>query len=187
MPATNVGEPDADFRGPRHAGRGRRADEKVAGPERHGKAGARRDETQDEILGDDLPDDPRSAGAEREARGELVLPLERSADQQSRRVSARDEQERDNSGGERVERRPDVARQLLVQIGDRRTGASVGVWMLDRERVARAVSSARACSTVTPGRIRPRTRNIRASRRPTLGSRPSGTHTSGIRGHMAGE
>ena len=165
-------EPDADFRGPRHAGRGRRADEKVAGPERQGKAGARRDETQDEILRHDLPNDPRLAGAEREPRGELVLPLERSADEQPRGVSTRDEQERGNSGGERVQRWPDIAGQLLEQPGNGDTCASVGVWVLDASVLARTVSSARACSTAMPGRMRPSTRSIRASRRPTLGSRP---------------
>ena len=53
--------------------------------------------------------------------------------------------------------------------------------------LATTMSSARAWSTVTSGRRRPITRSIRASRRPTLGSSPSGTQTSGVRGHIAGE
>ena len=100
------------------------------------KAGARRDEADDDVLGDDLANDPRSAGTEREAGGELVLPLERSADEQPRGVAARDEQERDHRGGKRVQRRTNVAGQLFEQPGDGRARSPVGVWMLDGERVA---------------------------------------------------
>ena len=61
----------------------------------------------------DLSNDSRSAGAEREAGGELVLPLERAADEQSRGIAARDEKERDDRRGKRVERRTHIACQLF--------------------------------------------------------------------------
>ena len=91
------------------------------------------EQADDEVLRDHLAHDPRPAGAERQAGGELVLAGQRAADQEAGGVAARDEQERDDGGGERVERRADVARQLLEQAGDHRAGACVGLWVLDRE------------------------------------------------------
>ena len=173
-PATNVRKTDADLGRPRHAGRRGGADEKVAGPHRHREPGDRGDEADDEVLGDELSHDPRPAGAEREPGGELVLPLQRAADEQSRGIAARDEQERDDRGGKRVQRGTNIARQLFAQARDGRARAGFVSGCSMASAPARAVSSARACSTVTPGRRRPMTRSIRASRRPTFGIEAEG-------------
>ena len=64
-----------------------------------------------------------------------MLPLERSADEQPRGIAARDEQERDDRRGKRVERRTHIACQLFEQAGHGRARARVGVWMLDGQRI----------------------------------------------------
>ena len=128
-------ETDADLRSSRHASRTGRADQKVARPQRQRETGAGGNHTDDEILRDNLANDSRLAGAERESRGELVLPLQRSADEQPRGVAARDTQQRDDRGGKRIERRADVACQLFEQPGNCRASAPVRVRMLDCERL----------------------------------------------------
>ena len=138
-PMMNVSRAHADLRGPRNAGGGSRADQKVAGPDRHRKSRASRQQSDHNVLRHDLSNDSRTAGAERETRGEFVSPFERLADEQARRRCRRPPAAAPALRPSGIERRPGVARQLLEQACDRRTGPAIGVWVFGCERVCEHV------------------------------------------------
>ena len=90
-----------------------------------GEAGGRRDQRQDDALGDELARDPPLAGAEREPRRELLQPHARSHEHEVRDVDAADQQHEERAAPHQIERRLDVAHQRVLQRID--DGVEAGV------------------------------------------------------------
>ena len=119
------GDGDAEDRQPRHALRPEQVDHLQAGG---GESQADRPsrECQQHALGQELPHDAASIGAERDADRDLALAGDAARQQQIGDVGAGDEQDAGDRRGQQRQRRPRRADDLLVQRHHAEGQAAVG-------------------------------------------------------------
>ena len=89
-----------------------------------------RDERQQQAFGDQLPDDPAAAGAERRANGNLARAGRRLAQQQRGGVGTRDQQHHANDTPQEVQRQTHIAHELVLQTHGRHATPFVAVRVL---------------------------------------------------------
>ena len=101
----------------RAAGRGSRAEASGTRPPTmaSSRPASAADAGQHEALDDQLPDDPRAAGAERDAHRDFLLAADRAREQQVGDIGARDQQHQRDGAEQHQQRGPDVLHQLVLR------------------------------------------------------------------------
>src|SRR5262249_58629907 len=86
------------------------------GPEREEDAGGAADEREEEVLGEELPDQAPAAGAQRATDGDLRLARHAAREEQAPDVGAADEEEQADGDGERDERAVRAALEIAEEL-----------------------------------------------------------------------
>jgi len=105
---------DADCAGARQA-RWAERHERAHAEHRHGHADAAAHGGEEQVLGEQLPDEPTAAGAERGTQRELGAPVDTAGEQQVRHVHACDDEHQADRAEDDEERRLDAASEVVVQ------------------------------------------------------------------------
>ena len=83
------------------------------------ESGCPSDQSHDDALGEELPDDPQPAGAERHPDADLAAPRAGAREQQVAEIGACDEQHEGNRRQQEQQRRAGRADQCVVEVDDR--------------------------------------------------------------------
>ena len=127
---------DLDQLGPGDPSLGRESQQGGHAPARQEDAAQAACQRHESALGEQLPDEPRAAGAERRAHRDLALPAGRAGQQQIRDVGAGDQQHEPDGARKDRQRPPDVPHHELLErdhaADPLRVGFRVGALSHDR-------------------------------------------------------